>query len=67
MTVVHMRIDNRLIHGQVTASWANAIHTNRLIVTNDQVARDSIQQMLLPQLAIRLRCREQSSKWSRIQ
>ncbi len=51
MTVVHMRIDNRLIHGQVTASWGNAIHTNRLIVTNDQVARDPIQQMLLPQAA----------------
>jgi PTS system mannose-specific IIB component len=51
MTVVHMRIDNRLIHGQVTASWANAIHTNHLIVTNDQVARDAIQKMLLPQAA----------------
>ena len=51
MTVVHMRIDNRLIHGQVTASWCNAIHTNHLIVTNDQVARDPIQKMLLPQAA----------------
>lgn len=51
MTVVHMRIDNRLIHGQVTTSWASAINTNRLIVTNDQVARDPIQQMLLPQAA----------------
>lgn len=51
MTVVHMRIDNRLIHGQVTTSWANAINTNRLIVTNDKVARDPIQQMLLPQAA----------------
>lgn len=51
MPVVHMRIDNRLIHGQVTSSWANAIHTNRLIVTNDQVARDPIQKMLLPQAA----------------
>jgi PTS system mannose-specific IIB component len=46
-----MRIDNRLIHGQVTTSWANAINTNRLIVTNDQVARDSIQKMLLPAAA----------------
>jgi len=51
MTVVHMRIDNRLIHGQVTASWGNAIRTDRLIVTNDQVARDPIQQMMLPQAA----------------
>lgn len=51
MPVVHMRIDNRLIHGQVTTTWANAINTNRLIVTNDQVARDPIQKMLLPQAA----------------
>lgn len=51
MPVVHMRIDNRLIHGQVTTSWANAIRTNRLIVTNDQVSQDKIQKMLLPQAA----------------
>lgn len=51
MTVVHMRIDNRLIHGQVTVTWGTAINTNRLIVTNDQVARDPIQKMLLPQAA----------------
>lgn len=51
MSIVHMRIDNRLIHGQVTASWANAIRTDHLIVTNDKVARDPIQQMLLPQAA----------------
>jgi PTS system mannose-specific IIB component len=51
MTVVHMRIDNRLIHGQVTVSWVGAVGANRLIVTNDQVARDPIQTMLLPQAA----------------
>jgi mannose/fructose/N-acetylgalactosamine-specific phosphotransferase system component IIB len=51
MPVVHMRIDNRLIHGQVTSSWVNAIGANRLIVTNDQVAKDPVQTMLLPQAA----------------
>lgn len=51
MTVIHMRIDNRLIHGQVAVSWANAFNINRLIVTNDQVARDAIQQMMLPAAA----------------
>jgi PTS system mannose-specific IIB component len=51
MTVVHMRIDNRLIHGLVTVSWVGAVGANRLIVTNDQVARDPIQTMLLPQAA----------------
>lgn len=51
MAVVHMRIDNRLIHGQVTVSWVGAVGANRLIVTNDQVARDPIQTLLLPQAA----------------
>ena len=51
MPVVHMRIDNRLIHGQVTSSWVNTIGANRLIVTNDQVAKDAVQKMLLPQAA----------------
>lgn len=51
MPVVHMRIDNRLIHGQVTSSWVNAVGADRLIVTNDQVAKDPIQKMLLPQAA----------------
>ncbi|HLI91383.1 MAG TPA: PTS sugar transporter subunit IIB [Ktedonobacteraceae bacterium] len=51
MAVTHMRIDNRLIHGQVTVSWANAFKTTHMIVTNDQVARDPLQKMLLPQAA----------------
>ncbi len=51
MPVTHMRIDNRLIHGQVTTTWATTIKTNRLIVTNDKVGRDQLQKMLLPQAA----------------
>lgn len=51
MTVAHMRIDNRLIHGQVTVKWVGAIGANHLIVTNDDVAKDEIQKMILPQAA----------------
>ena len=51
MTVVHMRIDNRLIHGQVTVKWVGAINADHLIVTNDEVAKDEIQRMILPQAA----------------
>ena len=51
MTVTHMRIDNRLIHGQVTVKWVGAIGANHLIVTNDDVAKDEIQRMILPQAA----------------
>lgn len=51
MPVKHIRIDNRLIHGQVTVSWVGAIGANRLIVTNDVVAADELQRVLLPQAA----------------
>lgn len=49
MPVKHMRIDNRLIHGQVTVAWVGAVGANHLIVANDQVAADEFQCVLLPQ------------------
>ncbi len=51
MAVVHLRIDNRLIHGQVTVSWVNLVGANHIICTNDDVANDPIQKMILPQAA----------------
>jgi PTS system mannose-specific IIB component len=49
MPVKHMRIDNRLIHGQVTVAWVGAVGANHLIVANDEVASDEFQRVLLPQ------------------
>jgi mannose/fructose/N-acetylgalactosamine-specific phosphotransferase system component IIB len=51
MTVRHLRIDNRLIHGQVTVAWVGNLGANRLIVSNDEVAADEMQRMILPQAA----------------
>ncbi|HEX3791205.1 MAG TPA: PTS sugar transporter subunit IIB [Pseudonocardiaceae bacterium] len=51
MPVKHMRIDNRLIHGQVTVSWVGTVGANHLIVSNDEVAGDEFQRVLLPQAA----------------
>jgi mannose/fructose/N-acetylgalactosamine-specific phosphotransferase system component IIB len=51
MPVRHIRIDNRLIHGQVTVAWLGAIGANHLIVANDDVADDEFQRLLLPQAA----------------
>ena len=51
MAGAHVRIDNRLIHGQVTVKWVGAIGADHLIVTNDDVAKDEIQKMILPQAA----------------
>ncbi len=46
--ITHLRIDNRLIHGQVAVTWKNHIGADKIIVTNDKVAADPIQQMALP-------------------
>ncbi|MTI94544.1 MAG: PTS sugar transporter subunit IIB [Firmicutes bacterium] len=51
MPVVHLRIDNRLIHGQVTTSWVSRVGADHMICTNDKVANDPVQKMLLPQAA----------------
>ena len=47
MTVTHVRMDNRLIHGQILVSWNSALPIDHLIVTNDKVANDPMQVTLL--------------------
>lgn len=44
----HLRIDNRLIHGQVAAAWMRDIGADAVIVCNDEVAADPIQKEVLP-------------------
>ena len=44
----HLRIDNRLIHGQVAVVWMNSIGASAIIVCNDKVAADPLQKMALP-------------------
>lgn len=47
------RIDERLIHGQVIATWLKTLRITHLIVANDEVAADGMRQktlkMVLPQ------------------
>ncbi len=40
--IVNVRIDERLIHGQVAGIWAPSLHTQRIIVINDEAAADSL-------------------------
>lgn len=51
MPLIHMRIDNRLIHGQVTVAWVSYLGADHIIVVNDKVAQDPIQKQLLPNAA----------------
>lgn len=46
--IKHLRIDNRLIHGQVAVGWQKYINAKAIVVCNDAVARDPIQKMALP-------------------
>jgi len=46
--IKHLRIDNRLIHGQVAVTWMRRINADAIVVVNDDVAKDRIQQMALP-------------------
>lgn len=51
MPVIHVRMDNRLIHGQILVSWNAAFKIEHIIVTNDAVARDPLQVTLLKAVA----------------
>ncbi|SHK87926.1 PTS system, mannose-specific IIB component [Clostridium cavendishii DSM 21758] len=49
--IVHIRIDDRLIHGQVAAFWTNSLSISRIMVINDEVAVDDMQKSLLRMVA----------------
>ena len=51
MPVAHVRMDNRLIHGQILVSWNSAIKIDHIIVTNNIVAGDPLQVTLLKAVA----------------
>lgn len=38
-----LRIDERLIHGQVAGTWCNALSLNRIVIADDKAAQDELQ------------------------
>jgi mannose/fructose/sorbose-specific phosphotransferase system IIB component len=46
MGVVLLRIDDRLVHGQVVEGWLKAIRATRIVVASDSVASDEMQKAL---------------------
>ena len=42
-----VRIDNRLVHGQIIETWLPYTHAKNIIVANDVVARDDLQQQIM--------------------
>lgn len=51
MNIVLARIDDRLIHGQVATVWSKVTKCQRIIVCDDDVAKDEIRSTLLKQVA----------------
>ena len=43
----HVRIDDRLIHGQIVAAWLSALGSSTIVVADDKAAADPLQKMLL--------------------
>lgn len=42
-----IRIDDRLIHGQVAFVWTKHLGVNRIIVANDEIVKNDVQKMSL--------------------
>lgn len=45
------RIDDRLIHGQVTTAWSKQMDINRILVISDEAASNPLRRVLLKQAA----------------
>ena len=47
MGIKHVRMDDRLIHGQVATMWTNALKVDRIMVIDDAAASSDITKMTL--------------------
>ena len=56
--IVNVRIDDRLIHGQVAAVWSLVTKASRIMVVDDLVVKDPVNKealkMACPQQRVRL-------------
>lgn len=43
MGIIHARVDERLIHGQVATVWTNTVGAQRIMVVNDHAVKDQMQ------------------------
>lgn len=40
--IVQLRIDERLIHGQITTAWSRYLDVSRIVVASDKLAKDPL-------------------------
>ncbi len=51
MKITLIRIDDRLIHGQVCTGWSKTLKISRIIVVNNKISKDLIRTKLLQQVS----------------
>jgi mannose PTS system EIIAB component len=51
LNINFVRIDDRLIHGQVATVWVKESKCNKIIVCSDEVAKDALRKTLLLQVS----------------
>ena len=51
MEISFVRIDDRLIHGQVATVWAKESGCNRIMAVSDEVAKDELRKQLVIQVS----------------
>ncbi|KOF57744.1 MULTISPECIES: PTS galactosamine transporter subunit IIB [Clostridium] len=49
--ILLVRIDNRLVHGQVGVTWTSSLGANLLVVVDDEAANQPVQQQLMTMTA----------------
>ena len=47
MSIVLIRVDDRLIHGQVVVGWTRTVEGTYILVADDEVANNTMQKKLL--------------------
>ncbi len=52
MDIVHVRIDDRLIHGQVTIGWSKVVRPTHIVVANDPAAANPLTRGVLQMVPI---------------
>jgi mannose/fructose/N-acetylgalactosamine-specific phosphotransferase system component IIB len=51
MSIVLVRVDDRLVHGQILEAWLPTTRAQEIVVANDGVARDELQRMIMESAA----------------
>ena len=55
--IVNVRVDHRLLHGQVAMAWNQVLGSDCILIANDSVPNDEIRKAGIKQIG-RASCRE---------